>query len=102
MPTSRTKLPGGAEESEVIAFGPATGEDDFAGPAFPNVSHSLAGVVQERASVTADPVQAGRISVTLAEKRQHLISNTGIEGSGSVVVEVNGGHRERDSGLSLG
>ena len=79
-----------AANSCVVAFGTATGENDFhwigganeLGNLRPCVSDSLT-------NLAAEAVNARRIAVMLREKRQHYFRNLGQHPSGRVVIEVN-------------
>lgn len=62
VPALITQEPGRAEDGQIIAFRAATGEDDFAGFASPNLGHPVAGIVQGGSRLASDLMDAGRVA----------------------------------------
>ena len=81
-----------AENREVAAFGAATGKDDFAWFAAPNVSDAVASIIQKGARAAADVMNAGRVAVDIAKVREHRLFHGRIERSSGVVIEINRPH----------
>jgi hypothetical protein len=83
---------GCTENSQVIAFRTATREDHLTRFAPPNAGKTIAGVIQNDASLSAEVMDTGRVCVDLMERREHGLTHMGIQWSCGVVIEVNRSH----------
>ena len=94
VPALIAKSTGCAEDRKVVAFRSAAGEDNFCRLATPDLRDAITGVVKQRASLTANVMDAGWITVNVAEVREHRLTHLWIEGRGRVVVEIDARHNE--------
>jgi len=64
-------MTGRSKQGQIIALRSTAGEDDLARLAAPDLSHPLPGRVEQRPSAPSDVMDAGRITVDIAQIGQH-------------------------------
>ena len=78
----------GAVQGGVVAFGAATGEDDFLGVGIEEGGDFGAGLLDFVAGLAAEFVDAGRVAVVVAQEGQHGVNDFRGHAGGGVVVEI--------------
>ena len=82
----------GSEQSEVVAFGAAGGEDNFGGSGAEKVGDGIAGVLDGGAGVLAGAVDRAGVGEVGGEEGAHGFDDLREQRCGGVGVEVDGGH----------
>src|SRR5687768_15344215 len=90
-------LPGGSEDGEVVALGSAAGKNDFTRFAAKNARGLFARLVEKRARLPSDVMDAGWIAEHFAKEREHGFANHRVQRSGGVIVEIDRAHATTDS-----
>ena len=78
----------GAVQGGVVAFGAATGEDDFPGVGVEERGDFGAGLLDVLAGLAAEFVNAGRIALVFTQEREHGVHHFRRHAGGGVVVEI--------------
>ena len=81
-----------AADGEVVGFGAAGGEDDFARRAFERPGEGVAGVVEHGARRLRFLVDARGVAPGVAQRVEHRIEHAGVERGGGGVVKVGALH----------
>ena len=82
---------GHAFDGEVVGFGGAAGEDDFARRGADEVCNLLAGFIDRLFGHPAElMIAAGGVAEVFGEVRQHRVENAGVHTRRRVIVEING------------
>src|SRR4051812_20994444 len=83
---------GRSENGEIVAFGAAAGENDFARFAFQDSGNSVARGIERGAGLLADMMNARWISKNAVHVWEHRGTDVRIERRGRVVIEINRAH----------
>ena len=77
-----------SEDRQVVGFGAAAGEDDFARRRRDERGQLAARGFQALLGGLSEMVDAGRVTIHLTETRHHRLENFRSDGGGGVVVEI--------------
>ncbi len=83
---------GQSEDGEVVAFGAATGEDDFGRAAAQQIGNRFAGPFDGGTRLLSMMVDRGGVAEVLGEVRAHGVQNLGQHGRARVIVEIGASH----------
>ena len=95
VPAGVAAAGGDAADGEVVGFGAAGGEDDFAGGAFEAGGDGVACVVEQAVGLLGLAVDAGGVAPAVAQDGQHGVEHARVERGGGGVVEVGAVHGVR-------
>ena len=77
---------------QVVRLAPAPGEDDLGRLGAHERGNLLPGLLDRGTGALTEPVEAGRVPVTLAEEWQHPLEDRGVQGRRGRVVEIDSRH----------